>query len=133
MVKIEGKSRRALKSRDRWKPWTMSYEGTWKSKQTRSKQDEGMWSYVTGSGLCEDVLDRISGLYTYNRVSHKRSTSHCKQRYTLMSNFKLSNLLEGDAQQASNFGKNGNFMPFGKVAVWCKSIRMRNMTIRCFF
>ena len=93
----------------------MSYEGTWKSKQTRSKQDEGMWSYVTGSGLCEDVLDRISGLYTYNRVSHKRSTSHCKQRYTLMSNFKLSNLLEGDAQQASNFGKNGKNRSFWHI------------------
>ena len=47
-----------------------------------------------------------------------------------MPNFRLLSLLEGDAQQASNFGKNCNFMPFGKVAVWRKSVRMRDMTMK---
>ena len=47
-----------------------------------------------------------------------------------MPNFRLLSLLEGDAQRASNFGKNCNFLPFGKVAVWLKSVSMRDMTMK---
>ena len=74
------------------------------------------------------------------RVSHKKSTSYCKPRHTLnllhlprdtqMPNCRLLSLLEGDAQRASNLGKNGNFMLFRKVAVWHKSMGMKDMTIR---
>ena len=74
------------------------------------------------------------------RVSHKKSTPCCKLRHTLnllllqrdtpIPSFRLLSLLEGDAQRASNLGKNCNFMLFGKVAVWHKSIGMTDMTVR---
>ena len=74
-----------------------------------------------------EIIGQI--LRTYSRVSHKKSTSCCKPRHTLnllhlprdtlMSNFRLLSLSEGDAQQASSFGQNSKIAHFGLFGQQC--------------